>query len=83
MAKTVKYPLGTFMKEFATEARCREYLAAQRWKDGYVCPECGSHHAYQLKNGRYQCAECGHQTSVTAGRNPSTQRRRCMCSTIL
>jgi len=20
------------------------YLAAQRWKEGYVCPKCGSHH---------------------------------------
>ena len=67
MAKKGKYALGTYLKQFGTEKQCWEYLAAQRWKDGYVCPECGCRHAYRLKNGRCQCAECRHQTSVTAG----------------
>lgn len=67
MAKKIRYPLGTYLKQFGSESLCREYLAAQRWKDGYACPECGCRHAYRLKNGRYQCAECGHQVSVTAG----------------
>lgn len=67
MAKKKWYPLGTFMKEFSTEAKCGEYLANLRWPDGFVCPECGSRHACLLSNGRYQCAECRHQISVTAG----------------
>lgn len=67
MAKRKQYPLGTFMKQFATEEQCREYLAACRWKEGYVCPECGCRHAYRLSNGRFQCAECRRQSSVTAG----------------
>ena len=67
MAKRKKYPLGAFMKQFSTEARCREYIASLRWKEGYVCPKCGGRHAYQLSNGRYQCAQCRHQVSVTAG----------------
>ena len=67
MAKNKRFPLGTFMKLFSTEAQCREYLASLRWKSGYVCPKCGCHHAYRLANGRYQCARCRHQASVTAG----------------
>ena len=67
MAKSKRYPLGAFMKEFSKEAKCREYLANLRWPDGFVCPKCGCHHACLLSNGRYQCAECHHQTSVTAG----------------
>ena len=67
MAKSKRYPLGTFMKEFSNEAKCREYLANLRWPGGFVCPKCGCHHACLLSNGRYQCAECRHQNSVTAG----------------
>lgn len=67
MAKKQRYPLGTFMKEFGTEGKCREYLANLRWPDGFLCPKCGCHHACLLSNGRYQCAKCHHQTSVTAG----------------
>ena len=67
MAKSKRYPLGTFMKEFSNEAKCREYLANLRWPFGFVCPKCGCRHACLLSNGRYQCAECHHQTSVTAG----------------
>ena len=67
MAKLKRYPLGTFMKQYSTEAQCQEYLANLRWKSGYVCPKCGCRHAYRLANGRYQCAKCRHQVSVTAG----------------
>ena len=67
MAKIKKFPLGTFMRQYSTEAQCREYLACLRWKSGYVCPKCGFRYAYQLANGRYQCAKCRHQVSVTAG----------------
>ena len=67
MAKVKGLPLGTFLKRFSNESACQEYLAAQRWKEGYVCPKCGSRHGYRLKNGRYQCAQCRHQVSVTAG----------------
>ena len=67
MAKIKRFPLGTYMKQFSTEAQCREYLAGLRWKSGYVCPKCGCRNAYRLANGRYQCAKCRHQVSVTAG----------------
>lgn len=60
-------PLGEFMKRFATEAACQEYLAELRWPEGFVCPKCGCRHCCRLSNGRYQCANCRRQTSVTAG----------------
>ena len=53
MAKIRRFPLGRFTKQFSTEAQCREYLADLRWSSGYVCPKCGSRHAYRLANGRY------------------------------
>lgn len=67
MAKKKGYPLGTFMKEFGSEGKCRDYLAKLWWPGGFVCPKCGCRHAFLLSNGRYQCAECRWQTSVTAG----------------
>ena len=67
MAKSKRYPLEAFMKEFSTEAKCREYMANLRWAGGFVCPKCGCRHACLLSNGRYQCAECRRQPSVTAG----------------
>ncbi len=48
MAKSKRYPLGTFMKEFSKEAKCWEYLANLRWPGGFVCPKCGCHHAYDV-----------------------------------
>ena len=66
MARIKRLPLGTFMKQFSTEAQCREYLANLRWKAEYACPKCGNRHAYRLANGRYQCAKRRHQVSVTA-----------------
>lgn len=67
MAKSERYPLGIFRKEFSNEAKCREYMENLRWPGGFVCPKCCCRHAHVLSNGRYQCAECHHQTSVTAG----------------
>ena len=67
MVKIKRFPLGAFMKQFSTEAQCREYLVGLRWNSGYVCPKCGSRHAYRLANGRHQCATCCHQVSATAG----------------
>ena len=60
-------PTWDISERFSSERACQEYLAGQRWKEGYVCPKCGWRHSYRLKNGRYQCAQCRHQVSVTAG----------------
>ena len=67
MSKKQRMPLNEFLKQFGTEAECRDYLAAQRWPDGFVCPKCGHKHGCRLSNGLYQCTHCHQQTSVTAG----------------
>ena len=67
MSRKQRMPLGEFLNRFRTEERCRDYLAAQRWPDGFVCPKCGHKHGCRLSNGLYQCTHCHRQTSVTAG----------------
>ena len=67
MSRKQEMPLSEFLNRFGTEESCRDYLAAQRWPDGFVCPKCGHKHGCRLFNGLYQCTHCHRQTSVTAG----------------
>ena len=54
---------SNFNKKFPDEASAREYLESIIWKDGRVCPHCGSiDHSWLLKSdkvstGTYQCGE--------------------------
>ena len=67
MSRKQRMPLSEFLRRFGTDESCRDYLAAQRWPQGFVCPKCGHKHGCRLSNGLYQCTRCHHQTSVTAG----------------
>lgn len=67
MSRKQRMPLSEFLSRFGTEEHCRDYLAAQRWPEGFVCPKCGHKHGCRLSNGLYQCTRCHRQTSVTAG----------------
>ena len=67
MSRKQKMPLRELLNRFGTEENCRDYLVAQRWPDGFVCPKCGHKHGCRLSNGLYQCTRCHRQTSVTAG----------------
>ena len=67
MPRKQRMPLSEFLNQFGTEESCRDYLAAQRWPDGFVCPKCGHKHGCHLSNGLHQCTHCHRQTSVTAG----------------
>jgi transposase-like protein len=41
---------------FANPVNCREYIVARRWRNGVVCPRCGSDNvAFQEKYNRWQC----------------------------
>ena len=57
---------------FHNETEAREWLEAQIWPDGPVCPHCGSSEPTALKGkthrpGLYQCNDCRQQFTVTVG----------------
>ena len=56
-----------FRERFATEQACKDYLAALRWPDGFVCPQCEQKQAWEMQRGLYWCRNCDYQASVTAG----------------
>lgn len=64
-------PLGTmveFIKRYGCEKACVKALIAQRWPDGFRCPQCGCRDGYWIKKRRsFECSDCGHQASATAG----------------
>lgn len=65
----VDYPrtLGEFQQWFASEAACQDYLERVRWRDGFVCPDCGGTQSWKTRRGLFRCTSCQRQTSVTAG----------------
>ena len=57
---------------FHDETKAREWLEAQVWPDGTVCPHCGSFSNTALEGkahraGLYQCNDCRQQFTVTVG----------------
>ncbi|MCF8302317.1 MAG: transposase [Bacteroidales bacterium] len=52
---------------FDTEEQCLEFLAAQKWTDGFVCRNCG-HTNYCKGKTPYsrRCTRCKHEESATA-----------------
>jgi len=54
-------------ERFSSEAACRDYLAALRWPNGFVCPACGGTNAGRMRRGLWHCRNCERQTSVLAG----------------
>jgi transposase-like protein len=58
-----------FFNQFASEAKCAEFIAQQRWGNEIVCPKCGvvGIKAYKLVSGRLKCAECRKPFTVRIG----------------
>jgi transposase-like protein len=60
---------------FTDADKAREYLEAQRWPDGRICPHCGNADQTKIgalngkahRAGLYQCNECREQFTVTVG----------------
>lgn len=58
---------------FQDAERAREYLEAQVWPNGRICPHCGAigeHYTLKGKSNRpglYKCAECREPFTVTVG----------------
>ena len=56
-----------FEAMFKTEQNCIDYIESIRWKQGFVCPMCGSIRYWKKSKGRYECIDCGAETTVTNG----------------
>jgi transposase-like protein len=54
-------------ERFGTDEQCRDYVAALRWPEGFVCPRCQGRKAWPAQRQRLICVACRHQASVTAG----------------
>jgi transposase-like protein/predicted RNA-binding Zn-ribbon protein involved in translation (DUF1610 family) len=52
---------------FPDDGACLDYLDWLRWRDGFVCPHCGSVVSWRLRDGRRSCGGCGRRVSATAG----------------
>ena len=55
--------IAQFEKQFPDETACRDYLQANRWPNGVICPRCGNTHVYVVaqREHHWQCHECGPQ----------------------
>lgn len=64
-------------KQFHDEDYARDFLEAQRWKNGVICPHCNEMGAYKLtpkadskkavRKGVWKCKACRKQFTVTVG----------------
>ena len=55
------------VKQLATQEACLDYIAALRWSDGFVCPECGCPQFWKSQRLQWIGAKCRRQTRVLAG----------------
>jgi transposase-like protein len=65
----MEYPLTQmeFERMFSNEQLCMEYLIGLRWREGYVCMECGNNQFWLLSRRRISCRKCKSQMSITQG----------------
>lgn len=60
--------LSAFTQRYGTEAQCASAVAAWRWPNGFVCPNCGgTAHGIVGKRRLYECHACHRQTSLKSG----------------
>jgi len=64
--------LPEWMRKFGTDEACQDYLFAQRWPDGFVCPRCQGPKSWKIQRSDrttplYECTACHYQASVTVG----------------
>lgn len=56
--------------QLGDETKCREYMEFMRWNGNPICPHCGEHKPYRLKDGKsYRCRAktCKKDFTVTVG----------------
>ena len=62
--------LDQFIDQYGTEEQCQVVVERFRWPDGFRCPKCGCHAAYNYLRGTvkvFQCQSCRAQTTLTEG----------------
>ncbi len=53
---------------FRIEEDCENLLMSMRWSNGFCCPRCDNHEAFNIRTRRLlECKECRMQVSITAG----------------
>lgn len=66
--KYAEFSLIKFQKTFSSDEACEKHLVEQRWKNGFVCLQCGHDEAWYLTGRKlFDCKKCRFQTSLTAG----------------
>lgn len=56
-----------FESAFSSDEKCLEFLANEKWKDGYVCRKCGHTNYCKGKTPfSRRCTRCKHDESATA-----------------
>ncbi len=65
----IDYPrnYAEFLAWFSEDAACLDYLDWIRWRNGFICPNCGGATAWRMKCGRWWCKACVRRISATAG----------------
>jgi transposase-like protein len=66
--KVIKNSIEAHRARFGTEEQCYTYLAQTKWKDGFICKDCG-HNEYikGRKNLDRRCKKCKKSESPTSG----------------
>ncbi len=70
--KDLPFPrsLPEFQKLFPDDAACAAYLEAARWREGFVCPHCGTAgepFRFEARPGVLRCRKCRKDIGLTAG----------------
>lgn len=56
-----------FDQHFHSANACYEYLAKNKWPNGFSCEKCSHNECWISTKHIYICTRCGHQHSLTAG----------------
>lgn len=69
-----------FRDRFKSNEDCMNYLVAQKWGEGFVCPKCGHNEYNKGRQWFYRrCKKCAYDQSATAG----TLFHRCKLDLVL
>lgn len=59
--------IDVFTEKFGTEEQCLEYLAVQKWREGFVCRHCGhTNYCKGKKPHSRRCTKCKREESPTS-----------------